>query len=99
MASKEANLIDALYRIANDAGGRPLEKRMADFAVWYYQNRGRLPRDNLAARQDFTEKSIWILLEIIAIQQDRIHELENKGRSKHLFLPNGVTLSNERKYG
>lgn len=94
----EAKLIDTLLEIAADSGNRIMERRMADLSVWYYRNRGGLARDNLAGRQDFTEKAIWILIELIALQQDRIHELEARGKSKSLYLPSGVTL-NGRRFG
>lgn len=98
MSNKETVLVEALVNIANNTGNRLLERRMADLAVWHYNNKGRIPLDNLASRQAFLEKSFWTLLEVVALQHERIQDLESKGRSKNLWMPSSAMLNGQR-YG
>jgi hypothetical protein len=100
MATKEAVLVEALVNAASNTGNRMLERRMADLAVWIYQNKGRIPIDNLASRQAFHEKALWCLLEVVALQHERIQDLEASKRSKHLWMPSSVSINGSVKdYG
>jgi hypothetical protein len=96
----EETLIKELMHNAQASGNRVLEQRMADLTVWFYHNRNRIPRDNLASRQAFLEKAFWTLLEVNALLLERNHELEalRKGRSR-LWLPNGIKVSGDQHYG
>jgi len=87
-------LIDELLHNVNASGGKTLEKRLADLAVWYYRNRSRIPLDNLAARQALLDKAFWTLIEVSALLLERQHELEalKRGRS-HLWLPRGMKVN------
>jgi hypothetical protein len=85
-----AQLVSDLEYNANVSGNHVLERRMADFAVWYYSNVKDIPPENLARRLEFQEKSTWILLELNALMIERLRE---KTGSKSLFLPNGITVS------
>lgn len=73
---------------------------MADLTVWFYKNKDRISRDNLAGRQAFLEKSFWIMLEVNALLLERNHELEalRKGRSM-LWIPSGMKISGDQQYG
>ena len=75
-----------------------LEQRLADTAGWFFANKDRIPLDNLASKQKFLEKTCWLLIEICALQTERIHELEgNKGG---LWLPRGMQVHGDvRKFG
>ncbi len=99
MQPRDVALVESLIAIANETGNKMLERRMADLTVWYYKNRASLDPTNLAGRQKFMETAFWIMLEVVALQQERIHDLEAKGRSKHLYLPSGVTVNGSRSYG
>lgn len=82
-------LIRELQHNATVSGNKTLERRLADLTLWYYKNRHDLARDNLAARQDFSEKAIWIMLEILALQTERIRNLSGNGA---LYMPTGVAV-------
>ena len=97
MPTSEANLIEELYHNASVSGNRPLEQRLADTAIWFYKNKGRIPLDNLASKQAFLEKAFWILLEVNALLTERLHELEDSKRSKALWLPRGIKLSDDER--
>jgi hypothetical protein len=85
-----ARLVGDLEENAQISGNGVLERRMADFAVWYYKNVKMLPPDNLKLRLEFQEKSTWILLELNALLLERLRE---KTGSKYLFMPNGINVS------
>lgn len=94
MSSTADNLLEELTYNAKVSGSKPLERRMADLAVWFYQNKSRVPLDNLAARQALLEKALWTLLEVNALQVERLHELEalKRGRSR-LWVPRGMKVN------
>jgi hypothetical protein len=87
-------LIDELLYNVNASGGKTLEKRLADLAVWYYKNRSRIALDNLAARQALLDKAFWTSIELNALLVERLHELEaiKRGRSS-LWLPRGMKVN------
>ena len=93
----ERVLIDELIHNVEASGNRILERRLADLAVWYYQNKGGIARDNLAGRQAFLEKAFWIMLEVMALQTSRIQKLE--GRASNLWLPSGMSLNGNAHFG
>jgi hypothetical protein len=90
--STEDTLIDELLHNARVSGNHVLERRMADLAIWYYKNKGSIPRDNLAARQAFLEKALWILLEIQALTLQRVRQSRP---GSNLFVPNGMLVTGE----
>lgn len=94
MASSADTLLEELTYNAQASGNKLLERRLADVAVWYYQNRSRVSLDNLAARQALLEKALWTLLEVNALMTERLHELEamKKGRSR-LWVPRGMKVN------
>lgn len=87
--SAPATLIRDLQENAGIAGNPALERRMADFAVWYYNTVKMVPTDNLAKRLDFQDKAIWILLELNALLLERLRE---KTGSKYLFMPSSLEV-------
>ncbi len=86
-------LIEELMHNARTSGSKPLERRMADLSVWFYKNRSRISRDNLAARQEFLEKALWISLEIQALMLERIREMGDKSG---LWLPKALLIDGEQ---
>lgn len=82
-------LIRELHKYAAHKGNRPLERRMADLAQWYFYHMGQHPIDNLAAKCAFLEKAFWIQVEINALVIERVNEL--RGGSAKLWLPSGMS--------
>ena len=76
-------------------GNRPLEQRLADLTVWFYRNRKSVSPDNLHLRMKLCEDAFWIMLEVIALTMDRLQELEHRGKSKNLWLPNGIKVEGD----
>lgn len=91
----EQKLIEELMHNAMASGNRPLERRLADLTLWFYQNKQRISRDNLATRQELLERGFWILLEVNALLLERNHELEAAKRGQSaLWLPKGMLVEN-----
>jgi hypothetical protein len=88
-------LIEELNHNANVSGGKPLEQRLADTALWFHANKDRIPKDNLVKRQEFLEIGFWCLLECNALLLER---LRNATGSKHLYLPSGMRMG-DRSFG
>ena len=85
------DILEELAYNANASGNKPLERRTADLAIWFWQNHQRIPRDNLAARQAFFEKALWTFMEVNALLVERLHEVEAMKRGKsRLYLPRGL---------
>lgn len=100
MSNNPSQLIEELMFNARASGNQVLERRLADTAVWYYQNRLRIPPDNLAARYELADKCLWIMLEMCALMTERIHELESRKSGAHLWTPKGVAVNGDmRKFG
>lgn len=91
----ERVLIEELLHNSRASGQQQLEKRMADTAVWFYSNRDRIARDNLAARQAFLEKAFWVQLEINALLLERLRKATG---SDVLWLPKGMLSDNVREF-
>jgi hypothetical protein len=94
----EITLIEELLHNVQASGNQVLERRLADTAVWFYKNKDRIARDNLAARQAFLEKGFWIMLEINALLLQRIRESRP---GADLWLPTGMLSDGKgmRSYG
>ena len=88
-------LIEELMHNANVSGQQPLERRLADTAVWFYSNKDSIARDNLAARQAFLEKAFWVQLELIAMLLDRMRKSTG---SEYLWLPKGMLHENGKEF-
>lgn len=93
MSTADDKLIEELYHNASASGGRPLERRLAELAVWYYKNRHTIDQLNLAARQNFLDKAMWIFMEVFALGVDRMHVLEDKGKARGLWIPRGIKMN------
>lgn len=87
----ERQLIEDLMHNAKVAGGKPLEQRLADTALWFHMNKDRIPPDNIKKRAEFMEIGFWCLLEINALLLERIR---SETGSKTLFLPSGLRHTN-----
>lgn len=96
MRPQDRHLIEQLEYNAQ-MGEKPLERRIADLCVWFFSHKDDIPRDNLASRQLFLEKAVWVLIEIAALQAERLHELEGNRPGSSLFLPKGVTMNGDAK--
>ena len=94
MGAVEDRLIDDLMHNANVSGNQALERRLADTAVWFYRNAGGIARDNLAGRQAFLEKALWINLEINALLLERMRRTSG---SNALWIPSGMKLMDDMK--
>jgi len=93
--SGETRLINELIHNA-EVADKILEQRIADTAAWFFANKGRIPLDNLASKQAFLEKAVWLLIEICALQTERIHELE--GGKNLLWLPRGMQVKGDVRF-
>lgn len=76
----------------------PLERRLADTAVWFHENKDRIPRENLAARVDFLFKSVDIFIELLAMTAKRMQEVEGRPKSSSLFIPRGVDVKGDVRH-
>jgi hypothetical protein len=91
----ERQLIEDLMHNASVSGGKPLEQRLADTALWFHMNKDRIPTDNLPKRLEFMEVGFWCLLEINALLLERIR---TQTGSKTLFLPAGMRHANGQHF-
>lgn len=71
------------------------EDRVRDLVLWYFENRNRIPRQNLEKRLDFMDKAVKCALEVVAMQAKDIQELESRHPRNKLWLPTAVSLDDE----
>ena len=71
------------------------EDKLRDVVAWYFGNKERIPKDNLAKRCDFYEKAICCMLEVMAMQARDMQIMEQRSPRNRLWLPTGVRLDNE----
>ena len=93
--SGETRLINELIHNA-EVTDKNLEQRIADTAACFFANKDRITLDNLASKQKFLEKAVWLLIEICALQTERIHELE--GGKNLLWLPRGMQVKGDVRF-
>lgn len=91
-AAGAAKLCEELHHNATATSNRPLERRLADLAIWYYSNIGFIPAENLSKRQLFLEKALWNQIEINALLLERLREQTG---SKNLWLPAGLDVQGD----
>jgi hypothetical protein len=97
MDSVKRQLIDELVFNAEQSH-LLAEQRLADTAAWFFENKDRIPLDNLASKVSFLTKTSWLLIEINALLLERIHELE--GGKSTLWLPKGMNARGDvKKFG
>lgn len=97
MSRENEKLIEELI-YNSEVAEKPLEQRLADTAAWFFNNKDRIPPMDLAKRVEFLTKTCWLLIEICALQTDRIHQAE--GKSSQLWLPRGLNARGDvRKFG
>jgi hypothetical protein len=96
----EDTLIKQIEEIASRTD-LPFEKRLMDTAVWFHKNKDQVPREDLPKRLDFMEKTLDIMLELVAMSLERMQEAEKSPlASSSLYLPNGITMTGSaRKFG
>jgi hypothetical protein len=79
---------------------RDLEKRTTEWALWFHQNKERIPSAHFEKRLAFYEKAIDGLLECLAIACEDIRTVEGRAQSAKLWLPSGVSMNGDmRKFG
>jgi len=93
----EQRLIETLMHNAVASGNKVLERRLADLTVWFYKNKDRIPRDNLASRHALLEKAFWTMLEVNALLLERILDMENRKGGSPLWLPKGMNIEGEMR--
>jgi hypothetical protein len=84
-------MIDELEDMANDVA-LPFEKRLIQTAVWFHRNKDRIPRENVPQRLDFLEKTMDIMLELMALSLDRMQNVENRRKSSILWTARGMDV-------
>lgn len=94
MKAENERLIEELCYNA-EVSEQPLEQRLADTAAWFFNNKDRIPPMDLAKRCDFLTKNVLLLIEICALQADRLHQAE--GKSAKLWLPRGLNAHGDVK--
>lgn len=95
MSAAMRQLVEDLKYNAGVAGGKKLETLLADTALWFYMNKDRIPKENLAKRQQFLEEALWCSLELNALLLERIREQTG---SRSLWLPNGMRHQNGAQF-
>jgi len=77
-----------------------LEHRLTEWAVWFHQNKPRIPPENLKKRIEFLELALDGCFECVAIATKDIQQMENRPKSARLWLPSGVQASGDfRRFG
>jgi hypothetical protein len=70
------------------------EDAVRDLAIWYMENRNRIPAGNLQKKCEFQDKAIKCLIEIVALQAKDIQRLEQRKARPRLWLPSSVSIDN-----
>lgn len=74
---------------------RESEERLAEWAVWFHENRKRIPAGDLAKQNMFLLKAIDGCLECLALTMKDVQILEQRKESRRLWLPTGMQLNGE----
>lgn len=90
MRPLDAQLIDDLQFNARVSGGKDLETRLADTALWYFKNKAAIDQLNLDKRLQHQAIAIECLIEISALLLERLRHTTG---SKSLYLPAGVRMN------
>lgn len=99
MKAEQQKLVDELYHNA-EVSNKPLEQRLADLTIWFFSNKDDIPKIDVASRALFLEKAVWVLIEIAALQAERLHEIEGKSAGALLWTPSGLRMTGDaRKFG
>ena len=80
-----------------DRTSLPLERRILDTAIWFHQNKDRIPQEDMKKRLEFVEKALDIFIEISCLLTKRVHQAEGRGKAPSLYLPRGVNMSGSVK--
>jgi hypothetical protein len=76
------------------------EERLAEWAVWFHQNKKRIPPGNLAKQNLFLLKSVDGCLEVIAMLLKDVQLLEHRSPIGQLWLPKGMDVHGDiTKFG
>jgi hypothetical protein len=73
----------------------PYEKRLMETALWFHKNKDRIPREAMAKRVDFLETAVDCLLEMLAMNLERLQGTEGRAASSSLWLPNGMKMNGD----
>ena len=74
---------------------RETEERLAEWAVWFHENRKRVPAGDVIKQNQFLLKAVDGCLEVLALTLKDIQILEQRNESRRLWLPSGVKLNGE----
>ena len=74
-----------------------LEDRLTEWALWFHENKKRIPPENLRKQNEFLSKAVDGCLELIAIAAKDIQTLERRDPLRKLWLPKGVTVEGDMK--
>lgn len=76
------------------------EERLAEWAVWFHENKRRIPVDNLKAQNLFLLKAVDGCLEMLARTLKDVQILEERNPLNKLWLPQGVDIKGDvTKFG
>lgn len=73
---------------------RETEERLADWVVWFHQNKGRIPPDNLGKQNLFLLKAMDGLFEVTAMCLKDVQLLERRNPTG-LLMPLEVSVSGD----
>lgn len=68
------------------------EDVIRDLAIWYMENRNRIPAENLQRKIAFQDQAIKCLIEVVALQAKDIQRLEQRSGRQRLWLPSEVRI-------
>lgn len=68
------------------------EDKIRDTVVWFYENRNRIPPQDLGKRMAFLTKAMMCIMEIQALVLKDIQELEQRSPRSQLWLPSSVKI-------
>lgn len=72
-----------------------VENDLRDVIVWYHENKGRIPRENLRKRLDFTETALNNAFNVMISMCEELQKV--RGKPSALWLPNGMKVSGDVK--
>lgn len=76
------------------------EDRLGEWAIWFHQNKRRIPPEDLKKQNLFLLKAMDGCLEVLALALKDIQELERRHPLKQLWLPKDVAVNGDlTKFG
>lgn len=72
-----------------------LEDRLAEWAVWFHENKRRIPAKDVQKQNLFLLKAVDGCIEMLALAAKDIQELESRSPRNKLWLPAGVEMKGD----